>query len=72
MREIIVVVLYPAASLSLSLSFSLSHTQVSIGFTRRKGAVRHVHPSAARLLDEFPAYMQVKTIRGNRGSDRLR
>lgn len=41
-----------------SLGAALADCTVSIGFTRRKGAVRHVHPSAARLLDEFPAYMQ--------------
>lgn len=46
-----------------SLGAALDDCTVSIGFTRRKGAVRHVHPSTSRLLEEFPAYMQVGVSR---------
>ncbi|KAK3233071.1 hypothetical protein CYMTET_56609 [Cymbomonas tetramitiformis] len=47
------------ANLTVTDSFAeaLADTTGSIGFTRRDGAVRHVHPNLSRLMEAQPAYL---------------
>mmetsp|Transcript_8338 Transcript_8338/g.17208 ORF Transcript_8338/g.17208 Transcript_8338/m.17208 type:complete len:299 (-) Transcript_8338:152-1048(-) len=41
-----------------SLSDAIGDCTVSIGFTRRQGAVRHVHPSFRTLMDAHEEYLE--------------
>jgi len=44
-----------------SMTEAIQDCTVSVGFTRRKGAVRHVHASMNRLLDKHPDYLETET-----------